>query len=297
MINLVLAFFKSSCKIEKLCPYYQIKYSSSCLVNISGHNEGKCFGNVFRSGSLTWPKMSGSWGKQKNALYQTLSLSLTSPTSDLIFQTVQCQDKGKKIPLVFFVMQIKYVIPLPDQKCFYSVQILSIGRKFHQGIPRFSQISFVIAQGNTYLQSESTSTSKAKKKNTTQTKKLYQVEVLSQSIRVPILIQLQQNTLNGLFLNTATKCVKKCVINICTPFSSHCLRQTHLPFLNSKTFFCLVLQMTGASFISSLIQAHCSSKPNWASSITTASMIIMTSFLKKNKQTKQPLPPQRSGLL
>lgn len=115
VINLVLAFFKSSCKIEKLCPYYQIKYSSSCLVNISGHNEGKCFGNVFRSGSLTWPKMSGSWGKQKNALYQTLSLSLTSPTSDLIFQTVQCQDKGKKIPLVFFVMQIKYVIPLPDQ--------------------------------------------------------------------------------------------------------------------------------------------------------------------------------------
>lgn len=74
-------------------------------------------------------------------------------------------------------------------------------------------------------------------KNTTQTKRLYQVEVLSQSIRVPILIQLQQNTLNGLFLNTATKCVKKCVINICTPFPSHCLRQTHLPFLNSKTFF------------------------------------------------------------
>lgn len=115
-------------------------------------------------------------------------------------------------------------------------------------------------------------------KNTTQTKRLYQVEVLSQSIRVPILIQLQQNTLNGLFLNTATKCVKKCVINICTPFPSHCLRQTHLPFLNSKTFFWLVLQMTSASFISSLIHAHCSSKPNWASSITTASMIIMTSF-------------------
>jgi len=40
-------------------------------------------------------------------------------------------------------------------------------------------------------------------------RRLYQVRVVIHPITVPILIQVQQNTLNGLFLNTAwTKCVK-----------------------------------------------------------------------------------------
>lgn len=48
-------------------------------------------------------------------------------------------------------------------------------------------------------------TAKKKKKE----KVLYQVGVHIQLFRVPVLIQLQQNTLNGIFLNTAwTKCVK-----------------------------------------------------------------------------------------
>lgn len=74
------------------------------------------------------------------------------------------------------------------------------------GLPWFSPLAFGIAQRNPYLQYESASasTSKSQKK-----KRLYQVGVLIQLFRVPILIQVQQNTLNGLFLNTAwTKFVK-----------------------------------------------------------------------------------------
>lgn len=74
------------------------------------------------------------------------------------------------------------------------------------GLPWHSPLPFGIAQRNPHLQNESASTSKSQKKKK---KRLYQVGVLIQLFRVSILIQLQQNTLNGFFLNTAwTKCVK-----------------------------------------------------------------------------------------
>lgn len=59
---------------------------------------------------------------------------------------------------------------------------------------------FGIAQRNPHLRYESASTSKGKKKI-----KLYQVGVLIQVFWPPILIQLQQNTFDRVFLNTAWK--------------------------------------------------------------------------------------------
>lgn len=65
-------------------------------------------------------------------------------------------------------------------------------------------LPFGIAQRNPHLRYESTSTSKGKRKI-----KLYQVGVFIQVFWPPILIQLQQNTFDRFFLNTAwTKHVK-----------------------------------------------------------------------------------------
>lgn len=73
-------------------------------------------------------------------------------------------------------------------------------------MPCLSPLYFGIAQRNPHLRYESASTSKGKKKNKI---KLYQVGVLIQVFWPPILIQLQQNTFDRVFLNTAwTKRVK-----------------------------------------------------------------------------------------
>lgn len=67
-------------------------------------------------------------------------------------------------------------------------------------VPCFSFPFFGIAQRNPHLQYEK----RQNQQEPTATKKgLYQVGVLIQLFRVSILIQLQQNTLNGFFLNTA----------------------------------------------------------------------------------------------
>lgn len=80
-----------------------------------------------------------------------------------------------------------------------------------------------IAQRSNVLANESPSNSEAppnpypappsskQQKINQEEKGLYQVRVLIQSIRVPILIKVQQHTLDGLFLNTVTKCVKTVV--------------------------------------------------------------------------------------
>lgn len=70
-------------------------------------------------------------------------------------------------------------------------------------MPFLSPLHFGIAQRSPHLRYESASTSKGKNM------KLYQVGVLIQVFWKPILIQLQQNTFDRVFLNTAwTKRVK-----------------------------------------------------------------------------------------
>ncbi len=72
-------------------------------------------------------------------------------------------------------------------------------------LPWFSSLPFGIAQRDPHLQDKAPEPARANSNK----KRLYQVGVFIQLFRVPILIQLRQNTLNGVFLNTAwTKCVK-----------------------------------------------------------------------------------------
>lgn len=124
---------------------------------------------MFSDQALTWPKKSGSWGKQKNALYQPICLSLTSPTSNLIHQSVQCQVRGRRIPMVLFMVCTYWVIL--SSSCLKSHKKDFLDRfcvcgvdKHHQStmiVPCFSSPSFGIAQRSPHLQYESTRTSKS----------------------------------------------------------------------------------------------------------------------------------------
>lgn len=143
---------------------------------------------MFSEQALTWPKMSGSWGKQKNALYQLLHLSLSSPTSDLIHQSVQRQDEARRTPVMLFIVCIK------SERQVFKLTSTALG--FDLGLWHCTEKPTCAAVWKRQHQKESK-------------KKLYQVEFHIPSIMVPILMPVQQNTLNELFLNTTyTKHVK-----------------------------------------------------------------------------------------
>lgn len=77
--------------------------------------------------------------------------------------------------------------------------------------PWFPPLAFGIAQRN--LQNQSTRTRRTAP-TPHKKRRLYQMWVLIQSFRVPVLIQVQQNSLNGLFLNTAWTTYVKTRMNL-----------------------------------------------------------------------------------
>lgn len=160
---------------------------------------------MFSDQGLTWQKMSGSWREQKNALYQPLSLTMTLPPAQVCAMTGQGQ--GNCI-LVYAINLMVYSWtclkssewPFKDRSCARDLHKYSWWDwvTLHPGPPTLHRETPIRS-----LKSSSTSESKKKKKTV-----FYQVGVHIQLFRVPVLIQLQQNTLNGSFLNTAwTKCV------------------------------------------------------------------------------------------
>lgn len=157
---------------------------------------------MFSDQGLTWPKMSGSWREQKNALYQPLSLTMSPPLIHI------CAMIGQGQGNCILVCAINRMVhpstcpkssewPLNGRSCALDLEKYSWWNiwdwvNLHPGPPTLHRETPICSR-------KSSSTSESKKKK----KVLYQVGVHVQLFRVPVLIQLQQNTLNGFFLNTA----------------------------------------------------------------------------------------------
>lgn len=161
---------------------------------------------MFSDQALTWPKMSGSWGKQRNALYQPLYLSWTSSTSDVV---CEISGQGQQDP-----KDVVYGLHLMTGPAtgFKSSKQRSLDRCFVQDLRKDPECDCLIFNPRSWHCTEkplSVVWKRQHQREPIKEKKLYQVGVLIQTIRAPILIQLQQNTLKRLFLNTAwTKRVK-----------------------------------------------------------------------------------------